>query len=197
MPFVGAAKGVLTCLLLVQEKEEFSENIIQDVAALGISYEKLTHTSDYFPEMLDLAERLIKKGYIYADDTPLEQMREVNVVSAFSSLMTCNEHAQGHCACSLQLEGCHQNGMENSDTKPRLLCRYLLLETAASTSDTEKKLQQESQLPINWEAGSPGVAGAGVSGVSAALWSGKLLSSMVLHFHSTPALATSGEPASH
>lgn len=60
-----------------QEKEEFSENIIQDVAALGITYEKLTHTSDYFPEMLDLAERLIKKGYIYADDTPLEQMREV------------------------------------------------------------------------------------------------------------------------
>jgi len=148
LPFVGAAKGALTCLLLVQEKEEFSENIIQDVAALGISYEKLTHTSDYFPEMLDLAERLIKKGYIYADDTPLEQMREVNVVSAFSPLMTCNEHAQGHCACSLQLEGCHQNGMENSDSKPRLLCRYLLLETAASTSDTEKKLQQESQLPI-------------------------------------------------
>ncbi len=72
----------LTCLLLVQEKEEFSENIIQDVAALGITYEKLTHTSDYFPEMLDLAERLIKKGYIYADDTPLEQMREVYVVSA-------------------------------------------------------------------------------------------------------------------
>ena len=126
----------------MQEKEEFSENIIQDVAALGISYEKLTHTSDYFPEMLDLAERLIKKGYIYADDTPLEQMREVNVVSAFSSLMTCNEHAQGHCACSLQLEGCHQNGMENYEPKPRLL------ETAASNSDTEKKLQQESQLPI-------------------------------------------------
>ncbi|KAL0031306.1 hypothetical protein WJX79_002120 [Trebouxia sp. C0005] len=59
-----------------KEKEEFSENIIQDVAALGITYEKLTHTSDYFPELLDLAERLIKKGYIYADDTPLEQMRE-------------------------------------------------------------------------------------------------------------------------
>lgn len=64
--------------LILQEKEEFSENIIQDVAALGITYEKLTHTSDYFPEMLDLAERLIKKGYMYADDTPLEQMREVS-----------------------------------------------------------------------------------------------------------------------
>ena len=66
---------------MAQEKEEFSENIIQDVAALGITFEKLTHTSDYFPEMLDLAERLIKKGFIFADDTPLEQMREVDVVS--------------------------------------------------------------------------------------------------------------------
>ena len=47
------------------------------MAALGITYKKLTHTSDYFPQMLDLAERLIKKGYMYADDTPLEQMREV------------------------------------------------------------------------------------------------------------------------
>jgi len=99
LPSVGAPKGTLTCLLLVQEKEEFSENIIQDVAALGITYEKLTHTSDYFPEMMDLAERLIKKGYIYADDTPLEQMREVNVVSAFSPLMTCDEHDHKIAAC--------------------------------------------------------------------------------------------------
>ena len=45
---------------------------------LGVTYEKLTHTSDYFPQMLDLAERLIKKGSIYADDTPLEQMRAVS-----------------------------------------------------------------------------------------------------------------------
>ena len=63
--------------MCLQEKEEFSENIIQDVATLGIIYEKLTHTSDYFPEMLDLAERMIQKGIMYADDTPLEQMRQV------------------------------------------------------------------------------------------------------------------------
>ncbi|KAL3146233.1 hypothetical protein ABBQ32_002935 [Trebouxia sp. C0010 RCD-2024] len=58
-----------------KEKEEFSESIIRDTAVLGVTYDKLTHTSDYFSEMLDLAERLIKKGFIYADDTPLEQMR--------------------------------------------------------------------------------------------------------------------------
>ena len=48
---------------------------------MGITYEKLTHTSDYFPEMLDLAERMIKKGIVYADDTPLEQMRQVSMAS--------------------------------------------------------------------------------------------------------------------
>ena len=66
-------------IMCIQEKEEFSENIIQDVATLGITYEKLTHTSDYFPEMLDLAERMLKKGIIYADDTPLEQMRQASI----------------------------------------------------------------------------------------------------------------------
>ena len=66
---------------MLQEKEEFSDSIIRDTAVLGVTYEKLTHTSDYFPEMLDLAERLIKKGSIYADDTPLEQMRAVKTSS--------------------------------------------------------------------------------------------------------------------
>jgi hypothetical protein len=28
--------------------------------------------------MLDLGERLIKAGVLYADDTPVDQMREVN-----------------------------------------------------------------------------------------------------------------------
>ena len=62
---------------MLQEKEEFSDSIIRDTAVLGVTYDKLTHTSDYFPQMLDLAERLIQKGYMYADDTPLEQMRAV------------------------------------------------------------------------------------------------------------------------
>lgn len=66
----------LPCGRGVQEKDEYVENIIADVGALGLRYEKLSYTSDYFPEMLDLAERLIKAGHLYADDTPVEQMRE-------------------------------------------------------------------------------------------------------------------------
>ena len=71
--------SLLTTLLCVQEKDEYVENIIADIAALGINYERLTYTSDYFAEMLDLAERLVKAGDLYADDTPVEQMRNVGV----------------------------------------------------------------------------------------------------------------------
>eukprot|EP00877_Chromochloris_zofingiensis_P010541 jgi/Chrzof1/5740/Cz16g14040.t1_GTS2[v5.2] len=59
-----------------KEKDEFVDNILKDIADLGLKYDKPTYTSDYFPEMLDLGERLIKAGVMYADDTPLEQMRD-------------------------------------------------------------------------------------------------------------------------
>lgn len=58
---------------------EYVESIIADVQRLGIDFKPpITYTSDYFPEMMDLAERLIKAGFLYADDTPVEQMREVS-----------------------------------------------------------------------------------------------------------------------
>lgn len=60
-----------------QEKDEFVDNILMDVAALGVSYQRLTYTSDYFLQLVDLAERLIRAGHLYADDTPSEQMRAV------------------------------------------------------------------------------------------------------------------------
>lgn len=65
------------CASAAQEKDEFVENILADVKALGISYQRVTYTSDYFPQLLDLAERLIRAGHLYADDTPTEQMRAV------------------------------------------------------------------------------------------------------------------------
>jgi glutamyl-tRNA synthetase len=62
-----------------KEKDEFVENILKDIADLGLKYDKLTYTSDYFPQLLDVGERLIKAGMMYADDTPVEQMREVRL----------------------------------------------------------------------------------------------------------------------
>lgn len=65
---------------------EYVESIIADVHRLGLEYkEPITYTSDYFPQLLDLAERLIKAGTLYADDTPVEQMRAVRVLSFNSS----------------------------------------------------------------------------------------------------------------
>lgn len=59
-----------------KEKDEFVENILKDTRDLGLEWEATTYTSDYFPQMLDLAVRMIKAGLMYADDTPVEQMRE-------------------------------------------------------------------------------------------------------------------------
>ena len=59
-----------------KEKDEYVESIVADIKRLGLQFEKITYQSDYFPELFDLAERLIKTGKVYADDTPVEQMRE-------------------------------------------------------------------------------------------------------------------------
>ena len=59
-----------------KEKDEFVESIISDSRKLGLRYEKITYTSDYFSQIFECAERMIKVGLLYADDTPVDQMRE-------------------------------------------------------------------------------------------------------------------------
>lgn len=58
-----------------KEKVEFTESILKDLELLGIKGDRLTHSSDYFQEMYDLALEMIKEGKAYCDDTPQEQMR--------------------------------------------------------------------------------------------------------------------------
>ena len=58
-----------------KEKDEFVENIMKDIHTLGLTYCKVTYTSDYFDQLLRLGEDLVKRGHLYADDTPVEQMR--------------------------------------------------------------------------------------------------------------------------
>jgi glutamyl-tRNA synthetase len=38
--------------------------------------QRITYASDYFPQLAECAERLIDAGVLYADDTPVDQMRE-------------------------------------------------------------------------------------------------------------------------
>ena len=63
-----------------KESTEFRDSIIEDLKTLGVEWAggeaAITYTSDYFPQLLDLGGRLIKAGHLYADDTPVEQMRE-------------------------------------------------------------------------------------------------------------------------
>lgn len=35
----------------LQEKDEYVENIIQDIGSLGLQFDTITYTSDYFPQV--------------------------------------------------------------------------------------------------------------------------------------------------
>ncbi|CAK8572599.1 unnamed protein product [Lathyrus sativus] len=59
-----------------KESNEFVDNLVKDIDTLGIKYETITYTSDYFPELMELAEKLISQGKAYVDDTPREQMQK-------------------------------------------------------------------------------------------------------------------------
>lgn len=59
-----------------KEKLEFQDSIIEDLNLLGIKGDVTTFSSDYFDKMYELCVQLIKEGKAYADDTPLEKMRQ-------------------------------------------------------------------------------------------------------------------------
>lgn len=59
-----------------KERAEFEETILQDLELLNIRGDKISHTSDYFDQIYELAIQIIKSGKAYADDTEQAQMRE-------------------------------------------------------------------------------------------------------------------------
>jgi glutamyl-tRNA synthetase len=59
-----------------KESNEFVENILNDLDTLGIKGEGPTYTSDYFPQLMEMAEKMISEGKSYIDDTPREQMQK-------------------------------------------------------------------------------------------------------------------------
>ncbi|KAJ3797214.1 glutamate-tRNA ligase [Lentinula aff. detonsa] len=58
-----------------KEKTEFEETILEDLELLDIRGDVVTHTSDYFDQLYDLAIKMIETGKAYADDTEREQMQ--------------------------------------------------------------------------------------------------------------------------
>ncbi|XP_023188049.1 bifunctional glutamate/proline--tRNA ligase isoform X3 [Xiphophorus maculatus] len=59
-----------------KEKEDFEKVILEDVAMLQIHPDQFTYTSDHFPVIMRLAEKLLAEGKAYIDDTPPEQMKQ-------------------------------------------------------------------------------------------------------------------------
>jgi glutaminyl-tRNA synthetase len=60
----------------VKEEQEFIDSIQHDVRWLGFDWsEHLYFASDYFEQLYDWAEHLIREGKAYIDDTPPEAMR--------------------------------------------------------------------------------------------------------------------------
>lgn len=59
-----------------KENAEFEKVILEDLKMLKIEPDKFTHTSDHFDTIMNFAEKMIREGKAYADDTPGDQMKE-------------------------------------------------------------------------------------------------------------------------
>ena len=59
-----------------KEKEEYQDAILEDCHLLGIKYDQVTYTSDYFQQLYEMCVQMIKDGNAYADNTPQLQMRD-------------------------------------------------------------------------------------------------------------------------
>ncbi|HEY1796506.1 MAG TPA: glutamine--tRNA ligase/YqeY domain fusion protein [Stellaceae bacterium] len=61
-----------------KEEQEFIDAIERDLRWLGFDWGPQTfHASDYFDQLYDWAEHLIRTGVAYVDDTPADKMREM------------------------------------------------------------------------------------------------------------------------
>ncbi|GJU76812.1 glutamyl/glutaminyl-tRNA synthetase, class Ic [Tanacetum coccineum] len=58
-----------------KENNEYMDKIIEVLKTMGIKYEEVTFTSDYFPQLMDMAVKLIKEGKAFVDDIPREQIQ--------------------------------------------------------------------------------------------------------------------------
>jgi glutamyl-tRNA synthetase len=61
------------------EKDEYVQNIIQDLERLEIIPDQITHTSDYFDLMQNLMTKLISEGKCYVDNTYVDKVNGFNL----------------------------------------------------------------------------------------------------------------------
>ncbi|KAG9477484.1 hypothetical protein GDO78_002725 [Eleutherodactylus coqui] len=58
-----------------KKKEDFEKVILEDILMLQIKPDQFTYTSDHFGRIIKYAEKMIREGKAYVDDTPTEQMK--------------------------------------------------------------------------------------------------------------------------
>ena len=54
----------------------FDKVILEDLKMLKVEPDQFTHTSDHFDTIVMYAEKMIREGKAYADDTPADKMKE-------------------------------------------------------------------------------------------------------------------------
>src|SRR3982750_4805206 len=59
-----------------KEEQEYVDSIMEDVRWLGFEWDELHYASDYFQQLYDWAEQMIKAGKAYVCDLTGDQMRE-------------------------------------------------------------------------------------------------------------------------
>ncbi|PFX18452.1 Bifunctional glutamate/proline--tRNA ligase [Stylophora pistillata] len=59
-----------------KENADFEKVILEDLKMLKVKPDMFTHTSDHFDTIMAFAEKMIKEGKAYADDTPADRMKE-------------------------------------------------------------------------------------------------------------------------
>jgi len=60
----------------MKEEDEYVKAIIDDVQWLGFKWQAMTHSSDYYQELYDLAVLLIKKDLAYIDSLTMDEIKE-------------------------------------------------------------------------------------------------------------------------
>ncbi len=61
----------------LKEDQDFVDSIIEDVRWLGYDFEdRLTYSSDYFQQLYECAEKLIREGKAYVDSQSAKEIRD-------------------------------------------------------------------------------------------------------------------------
>jgi glutaminyl-tRNA synthetase len=105
------------------ERAEFVQSIIEDVEWMGYRYDRVTYTSDYFPQLYEFAERLVREGKAYVDFSSPEEIKEGRMFGKESVWrskdadwhlnvfrgMRDGIYPDGHCTLRLKIDMTHTN----------------------------------------------------------------------------------------